>query len=70
MRALCRAGSSLALVLAQEIVGDEARINLPGTVGPHNWAYRLPATFDALENDPRIANRMKILAELAREGNR
>jgi 4-alpha-glucanotransferase len=70
MRALCRAGSSLALVLAQEIVGDDARINLPGTVGPHNWAYRLPATFDALANDPRVANRMRILSELAREGNR
>jgi 4-alpha-glucanotransferase len=70
MRSLCKAGSSLALVLAQEIVGDEARINLPGTVGPHNWAYRLPSTFDALTNDSRVANRMKILAELAQEGGR
>ncbi len=70
MRALARSGSALALVLAQEIVGDEARINLPGTVGPHNWAYRLPATFDALANDPRVASRMKILAELAKEGGR
>lgn len=23
-------------------LGDEARMNLPGTVGPHNWTWRIP----------------------------
>jgi 4-alpha-glucanotransferase len=70
MSVLNRSGSALALVLAQEIVGDEARINLPGTVGAHNWAYRLPATFDEMQNDGRIVHRMRVLAELAKEGGR
>jgi len=70
MRILNRAGSSLALVLGQEIIGDEARINLPGTVGPENWSYRLPATFDQLSSDPAIQWRMQALAEYAKEGGR
>jgi 4-alpha-glucanotransferase len=52
-------GSELALVLAQELLGDGARINTPGTVGAANWTYRLPATIEDLAHDPRIAARLE-----------
>lgn len=45
---LFRARSRLALVLVTELLGEKARINAPGTVGAHNWTYRLPMTVEAL----------------------
>ncbi|MEO8799058.1 MAG: 4-alpha-glucanotransferase [Polyangiaceae bacterium] len=70
MRTLMNAGSSLALVLGQEILGDDRRINTPGTVGPQNWTYRFPQTFDEMGGDPRICDRMTILRDFAAEGGR
>src|SRR5690606_27552519 len=37
LRLLFSARSALTLVLAQEILGDKTRINLPGTVTSDNW---------------------------------
>jgi 4-alpha-glucanotransferase len=56
---LYRSGSELALVLAQELLGDGARINTPGVVGEGNWTYRLPAPIEDLERDPRILARLE-----------
>lgn len=70
MRLLMLSGSSLALVLAQEIVGDDARINTPGTVGPQNWTYRFAKTIAEIGSDPRTMERMATLKRLAEEGNR
>jgi 4-alpha-glucanotransferase len=55
---LFQAPSFLALVLAQELLGERARINLPASVGNHNWTYRLPASLESLASDPRIAERL------------
>ena len=35
----------LSVVPMQDLLGlgSEARFNLPGTVGPHNWTWRMPA---------------------------
>ncbi|MEM6337630.1 MAG: 4-alpha-glucanotransferase, partial [Bacteroidota bacterium] len=30
---------------------SEERINIPGTVGDHNWSYRLPTTLEALTEE-------------------
>jgi len=55
---LLRSGSELALLLVTELIGDRARINLPGTVGPHNWTYRLPRGIHELGQDPELAQRL------------
>ncbi len=66
---LYRSGSDLTLALAQELIGDRARINTPGTVGSENWTYRLPAAIEDLEADPRIAARLEaIRAHVAASG--
>ncbi|MGH7327416.1 MAG: 4-alpha-glucanotransferase, partial [Polyangiaceae bacterium] len=70
MHLLVCARSSLALVLGQEIIGDDARINTPGTVGPQNWTYRFEKTFEEMDRDPRIAHRMTTLRKLAEESGR
>ena len=58
---LYRSGSELALALAQELLGDAARINTPGTVGAANWTYRFPATLEELDRDPRITARLEAI---------
>ena len=52
---LAGARSDLVLLLWQDVVGTEDRINTPGTVGPHNWTWRLPATLADTLSDPALA---------------
>ena len=44
-------GSELVLLLIQDVLGTRDRVNTPGTVGPHNWSYRLPGTVVQLADD-------------------
>lgn len=57
------AGSSLVLLMMQDVLGLDVRINTPGTVGPHNWTWRLPATVEALEKDEAVRNTLATLAQ-------
>ncbi len=45
LRAVWRSDSVIAVAPIQDVLGldTEARMNLPGTVGPHNWTWRLDA---------------------------
>src|SRR6185437_13842446 len=43
-----RAKSDLALALAQELLGSKDRINVPASVGPQNWSWRLPRPLEDL----------------------
>jgi 4-alpha-glucanotransferase len=58
------------LLLIQEVLGVDDRVNTPSTVGPHNWSWRLPfASLDALREDPTTeASRARVRAALARHG--
>ncbi len=67
---LLAAGSDLALVLVTELVGVTDRINLPGTVGDHNWTYRLPAPVAELARDPALRARFARLREMAARAGR
>jgi 4-alpha-glucanotransferase len=51
-----------ALTTVQDLLGlgSEARMNLPGTLGTHNWTWRMPA--GAL--DQRITERLRNLTEV------
>ncbi len=44
------AGSQWVILPIQDIMGEEARINLPATVGTHNWRYRLPLSLSKLSH--------------------
>jgi 4-alpha-glucanotransferase len=70
LRTLFESGSELTLVLPQEILGESARINTPGTVDPRNWTYRLPCPIEELMVDPDVATRMGALRDAARESGR
>jgi 4-alpha-glucanotransferase len=57
-RLLFDSRSELTLVLAQELLGERARINMPATVGSQNWSWRLPAPIEDLDRDPRVRARL------------
>lgn len=41
-------GSALVILPIQDILGQKEQINIPATVGPHNWRYRMPAPLSTL----------------------
>jgi 4-alpha-glucanotransferase len=67
---LFKSGSALTLTLVQELLGEKARINTPGTVGAANWSYRLPKPIEELEADDRVNARFDRIAGLVRGGGR
>jgi 4-alpha-glucanotransferase len=54
LRLLFEAGSDLALVQIQELLGDRTRTNEPGTVGGHNWTNRLPLPIEGLDEHEQL----------------
>ena len=63
LRTIYGARSTLALVPFQDAFGARDRINVPGTVTPANWAYRMPTTVEDLERDQETVERLAALAE-------
>lgn len=70
MRTLFGSHSVLALVLVQELLGEDLRINTPGTVGPHNWAYRMAHTLERVAGEPHVERRMNEVRSLLAEAHR
>jgi 4-alpha-glucanotransferase len=62
--------SHLTLLLAQEVLGDKTRINLPGSVTEHNWTWRLPRPIEELQQDSNVAARLEAIRRLAVDANR
>jgi 4-alpha-glucanotransferase len=70
LRAALNAQSQWCILPWQDIFGEEERVNTPGTVGDHNWAYRMRLEVEQLgvnEESKRVAD---WLARLTREGRR
>lgn len=67
---LFRSGASLTLTLVQELLGERARINTPGTVGDANWTYRLPKPIEDLERDDGVNARLEAVRALVVEAGR
>jgi 4-alpha-glucanotransferase len=64
---LAYASSSDALLTpVTDALGWKDRMNTPGTVGTHNWTFRLPWTAAQLETESepgRVASELRVLAE-------
>jgi 4-alpha-glucanotransferase len=59
---LYAAGSRLVVIPFQDAYGGRERINVPATVGPPNWGYRIPWTVDELAADGTLGDRLRALA--------
>ncbi|MBX3233931.1 MAG: 4-alpha-glucanotransferase [Labilithrix sp.] len=70
VRLLFSSRSNLTLLLAQEVLGDKTRINLPGHVGPENWTWRLDRPLEELAADPAVNARLAAIKTLAQGSGR
>ncbi len=53
-----------------DVFGEAERTNTPGTVGPHNWAYRMKATVESMLSREDTVRAAEWLGRLTREGRR
>lgn len=61
---LIRSGSSLVLFPIQDILGLPDQINIPATVGSHNWRFRLPAPLREFDRTPPFQERLAFFTSL------
>jgi 4-alpha-glucanotransferase len=52
----------------QDVFGHDEQINVPATVGPHNWTYRLPCPIEELSRPPLDAKGRTLRELLIRHG--
>jgi len=64
------ANSDALLTPITDALGRPDRMNTPGTVGPHNWTWRLPWTIDQLFTEPEPVATARELAHLAERHDR
>ena len=62
------AGSALVVLPFPDAYGGRERINVPGTVGPPNWGYRLPWTVEELGGSAGAPVQGRLRALAARHG--
>lgn len=68
---LYESGSTWVILPVQDLFGWRERINVPMTVGPGNWNYRLPFRFGARGSVPaEVAAEGHAVARLVRAGSR
>ncbi|MGE0788905.1 MAG: 4-alpha-glucanotransferase [Sandaracinaceae bacterium] len=70
LRAIYGAPSRLAIVVAQDVFGLRARINVPSTVGPHNWSWRLPWSLESMLEEDHVRGRLDEVRALAERTGR
>jgi 4-alpha-glucanotransferase len=61
---LMGAGSSLVIFPIQDVFGSNDQINIPATVGPHNWRYRLPVSVSKLNRNAPYKEKTEFLKQL------
>ncbi len=70
LSSLYSSGSALALLQFQDVAGTRERVNMPGTVGEHNWTYRIPLPAEDLCADPAIGEATRLLKRLSADSGR
>jgi 4-alpha-glucanotransferase len=63
---LYAAGSRLVVIPFQDAYGGRERVNVPATVGPPNWDYRIPWTVEALAGAEGVPLRDRLAALASR----
>jgi len=62
--------SRLVIFPIQDILLEDKRINVPATVGPENWCYRMPEEFSTLDQKSPFCERLRYLAEALKRSGR
>lgn len=61
---LIRSGSSLVIFPIQDILGLPDQINIPATVGQHNWRFKMPVSFQDLDRIPPFKEKLALFTSL------
>lgn len=70
LRAALNANSRWCILPWQDVFGEAERVNTPGTVGDHNWAWRMGPEVEEMLGIPEVKRTAEWLARLCREGRR
>ena len=70
LAAMYRSGSDELFLPIQDLFGWFHRINVPATIGTHNWTWKLPWEVDRLDEVDAAAERKQTLAAMAKEAAR
>jgi len=70
VRAVMNSHSWLAVFQLQDIFGQAARFNVPGSSASSNWSARLPQTVKELDADPGLFDKAQMVSRLARAAGR
>lgn len=70
LEALYESRSNLLILPIQDVFGLRSRINVPNTVGPQNWSWRLPWSLDTIDREEFLGARLDMLAALAQRSRR
>lgn len=70
LQAALNAQSAWCILPWGDVFGESERVNTPGTVGPHNWAYRMRPTVESLLTREDTVRAADWLARLTREARR
>lgn len=62
--------SHLAIFPVQDLFGLRERINVPNTVGPHNWSWRLPWSLESMASEDHVLAQLDALHERAQRTGR
>ena len=64
------ASSDALLIPITDALGWRDRMNTPGTVGPHNWTFRLPWPSNRLSAIPEATERQAALRQWSQQYRR
>lgn len=70
LRRVMDSGSSLVVLPVQDILGLDDRINTPGTVGEHNWTFRLPVTVEKIYSSAKFKGKIEAFRKIIAESGR
>ncbi len=70
LQAALNSQSAWCVLPWQDVFGEAERTNTPGTVGAHNWCYRMKPTVESLCTSEDTKRTAAWLARLTREGRR
>ena len=69
-RAVMGSNSWLVIFQIQDVFGQTARFNTPGSIANTNWTQRLPQTVKQLDHDSKLLEKTKMFSSLARKSGR
>lgn len=70
LRAALNSQSAWCVLPWQDLFGETERVNTPGSVGDHNWSYRMRLEVEQLGANPESRRVAEWVARLTREGRR